>query len=172
MISGERHDLFRFHTLGDGANYNKEYKIGIFNVKAAGSSNATDYSTFSIGVERYSDTNKRPSVLETFNNVNLDPASPNYIKKRIGDRNVTIDANGKQTMNGDYQNNSKFIRVECSEEGSFPILLHHLDMRHIQTQSMLEVVHGRRIIVPSVIFSTGSEKNNSSKSVLIIVVLI
>ena len=91
-------------------------------LKAAGSSNATDYSTFSIGVRAFSDTNKRPSVLETFNNVNLDPASPNYIKKRIGDMNITIDANGKQTMNGDYQNNSKFIRVECSEEGSFPII--------------------------------------------------
>jgi hypothetical protein len=29
LISGERHDLFRFHTLGDGDNYNKEYKIAI-----------------------------------------------------------------------------------------------------------------------------------------------
>ena len=34
LISGERHDLFRFHTLGDGSNYNKEYKIIIFNVKS------------------------------------------------------------------------------------------------------------------------------------------
>ena len=92
LISGERHDLIRFHTLGDGENYNKEYKIGIFNVKAAGSSNATDYATFSVVIRKYSDTNKRSSVLETWNNVNLDPASPNYIKKVIGDRNVTIDA--------------------------------------------------------------------------------
>ena len=114
MISGERHDLFRFHTLGDGYNYNKEYKIGIFNVKAAGASNATDYATFSISIRKYSDTNKRTNVLETFSNVNLDPASPNYIKKRIGDRNVTIDANGKQSENGDYPNYSKFVRVECS----------------------------------------------------------
>ena len=53
-------------------------------------------------LENTRDTNKRPNVLETFSNVNLDPASPNYIKKRIGDRNVTIDANGKQTENGDY----------------------------------------------------------------------
>ena len=121
LISGERHNLFRFHTLGDGTNYNKEYKIGLFNIKAAGSSNATDYSTFSVSIRGYSDTNKRPVILETWNNVNLDPASPNYIKKRIGDRNVTIDANGKQTDNGDYQNNSKYVRVECSEEGSFPI---------------------------------------------------
>ena len=53
LISGERHDLFRFHTLGDGSIYNKEYKIGIFNVKAAGSSNATDYATFSISIRKH-----------------------------------------------------------------------------------------------------------------------
>ena len=73
MISGERHDLFRFHTIGDGGNYNKEYKISVFNVKAVGENNSTDYATFSIAVRKYSDTNKRPIILETFNNVNLDP---------------------------------------------------------------------------------------------------
>ena len=168
LISGERHDLFRFHTLGDGSNYNKEYKIIIFNVKAAGSSNATDYSTFSIGVRAFSDTNKRPSVLETFNNVNLDPASPNYIKKRIGDMNITIDANGKQTMNGDYQNNSKFIRVECSEEGSFPIIAgpfgHDKYYNPIYVGNVDSHGFGESII-PSAIFSTGSDENTSSKSV-------
>jgi hypothetical protein len=35
LISGERHDLFRFHTLGDGTTYNKEYKVSIFNVKGS-----------------------------------------------------------------------------------------------------------------------------------------
>ena len=168
LISGERHDLFRFHTLGDGSNYNKEYKIIIFNVKAAGSSNATDYSTFSIGVRAFSDTNKRPSVLETFNNVNLDPASPNYIKKRIGDMNITIDSNGKQTMNGDYQNNSKFIRVECSEEGSFPIIAgpfgHDKYYNPIYVGNVDSHGFGESII-PSAIFSTGSDENTSSKSV-------
>jgi len=162
LISGERHDLFRFATLGDGANYNKEYKIGIFNVKAAGSSNATDYATFSISIRKYSDTNKRTNVLETFSNVNLDPASPNYIKKRIGDRNVTIDANGKQTENGDYPNYSKFVRVECSEEGSFPIVAAPFGHGAYTNP----IYHGTdESLIPSVIFSTGSENNNSSKSI-------
>ena len=168
LISGERHNLIKFHTLGDGSNYNKEYKIIIFNVKAAGSSNATDYATFSVGVRAFSDTNKRPSVLETFNNVNLDPASPNYIKKRIGDMNITIDANGKQTMNGDYQNNSKFIRVECSDEGSFPIIAgpfgHDKYYNPIYVGDVNSHGYGETI-VPEVIFSTGSDENTSSKSV-------
>jgi len=163
LISGERHDLFRFHTLGDGSNYNQEYKIIIFNVKAAGSSNATDYATFSVGVRKYSDTNKRPNVLETFNNVNLDPASPNYIKKVIGDMNVTIDSNGKQTMNGDYPNYSKFIRVECVEEGSFPITAGPFGHGKY-TNPIYVGSEGSENMVPAVIFNTGSDENTASKS--------
>ncbi len=162
LISGERHDLFRFHTLGDGSNYNKEYKIGIFNVKAAGASNATDYATFSITIRKYGDINKRTNVLETFNNLNLDPASPNYIKKVIGDRNVTIDSNGKQTENGDYPNNSKYVRVDCSEEGSFPITAAPFGHGAYTNP----IYHGTdESLIPAVIFATGSENNNGSNSV-------
>jgi len=160
LISGERHDLFRFHTLGDGSNYNKEYKISLFNVKAAGSNNSTDYSTFSIAVRGYSDTDKRPVILETFNNLNLDPASPNYIKKVIGDRNLVIDANGKQTENGDYTNRSKHIRVECKPEGSFPIVAGPFG--HAK---YLSPISGSDSITPSVVFSTGSADNTSSSGV-------
>ena len=163
LISGERHNLIKFHTLGDGTNYNKEYKIGFFNVKAAGSTNSTDYSTFSVVVRGYSDTHKRPIILETWNNVNLDPASPNYIKKRIGDMNVSIDSVGKMNMSGDYQNNSKFIRVECSDEGSFPIVAapfgHAAYVNPIYVGS-----NGTEAMIPSVIFATGSGDNNGSKN--------
>ena len=159
LISGERHDLFRFHTLGDGTNYNKEFKIAIFNVKAAGSSNATDYATFSIAVRGYSDTNKRPVVLETFNNVNLDPASPNYIKKIIGDMDISIDSVGKMTMNGDYRNYSKYIRVECSDEGSFPITAGPFG--HAK---YLSPILGNDSYMPAVTFSTASDDNTASNS--------
>jgi hypothetical protein len=164
LISGERHNLVKFHTLGDGTNYNKEYKIAIFGVKAAGSNNSTDYATFSVAVRGYSDTDKRPVILETFNNVNLDPASPNYIKKVIGDRNLVIDANGKQTENGDYVNRSKYIRVECVAEGSFPIIAGPFG--HDKYQNPIYVGgNGTEDMVPSVIFATGSADNNSSNSV-------
>lgn len=158
LISGERHDLFRLHTIGDGSNYNKEYKIAVFNVKAAGTNNSTDYATFSLAVRGYSDLDKRPVILETYNNVNLDPASPNYIVKVIGDRNVVIDANGKQTENGDYVNRSKYIRVEVKPEGSFPIIAgpfgHEAYTNPILVDDETEV--------PVVIFSTGSVDNTST----------
>jgi hypothetical protein len=119
-ISGVRHELFRFHTLGDGTLYNKKFKIGISNVKAAGEDGSTDFSTFTVTVRSFSDTDRRKTVLETYNNVNLDPASPNYIARVIGDTQTTIDANGKITESGDYRNRSKFVRVQVSEPGTFP----------------------------------------------------
>ena len=159
LISGQRSNLFRLHTLGDGSNYNKEYKVAIYNVKAAGESNATDYATFSISLRGFSDTDRRKSVLETYNNVNLDPASPNYILKVIGDRNVTIDANGKQTENGDYANRSKLVRVEVAAEGSFPIIAG--PFRH---DAYLSPIAGADDITPAVIFSTGSTENTASSA--------
>ena len=168
LVSGERHNLFKLHTIGDGTVYNKEYKVSIFNVKAAGSSNATDYATFSLMIRGYSDTDKRKSVLETYNNLNLDPASPNYIKKVIGDRNLVIDTLGKQTENGDYPNRSKFVRVECVAEGAHPIVAG--PFAHDKYYNPIFVgnigSHGLgESIVPSVLFNTGSDANSASKNV-------
>ena len=158
-ISGEIYQLFRFHTLGDGTYSNTEHKISIFNVKAAGESNATDYATFSVVIRAYSDTDRRKSILETYNNVNLDPASPNYILKIIGDQNITIDTVGKMTMNGDYANRSKLVRVEVSEEGSFPITAGPFGH-----DAYYSPIRGFDSITPSVIFSTGSVDNTASST--------
>jgi hypothetical protein len=119
--NGLRSNLFKFHTLGHGDVYNTKFKVGISNVKAAGEDGGTDYSTFTVTIRSYSDTDKRKSVVETFANVNLDPASSNYIARRIGDRYITINSDGKITEFGDYSNKSKYVRVEMVTEGSYPI---------------------------------------------------
>ena len=162
LISGERYNLFKLHTLGDGTYTNKEFKVSIFNVKAAGTSNASDYGTFSLSIRGYSDTDKRKTVIETFNNLTMDPASPNYIKKVIGDQNITIDAVGKMTMNGDYVNRSKFVRVETVAEGASPISA--VPFGHGAYTNPI-FVGGSESDVPAVIFSTGSANNNASTSV-------
>ena len=158
-ISGQRYDLFRFHTLGHGDVYNTKFKIGISNVKAAGEDGATDYSVFTVTVRSYSDTDKRKVVYETFNNVNLDPSSTNYIARRIGDRYITLDSSGKITENGDYQNRSKYIRVEVAEQGSFPISAapfgHDAYTNPITTT-------GQDTLVPAVTYQTNSTGNSSS----------
>ena len=163
LISGERSDLFKFETLGDGNPYNTEYKVSIFNVKAAGVSGATDYATFSVVVRGFSDTDRKKSVKETYNNVNLDPASPNYIAKVIGDRRLTIDASGKQNESGDYANRSKLVRVVVSPEGSFPIIAapfgHEAYYNPIRLSTGTEAQY-----VPKVIYTTGSFSNTASSA--------
>jgi hypothetical protein len=110
-ISGDRYDLFQFETIGAGNAANTKVKIGITNIKAAGSVNGTDYGTFTVVVREFADTNKKKVVLETYSNVNLDPNSPNYISRVIGDRKLSIDELGKITESGDWVNNSKYVRV-------------------------------------------------------------
>jgi len=118
-ISGQRYDLLKFITIGAGNSANTKIKIGITNIKAAGSVAGTDYGTFTVVVRDYADTNKKKTVLETYSNVNLDPNSPNYISRVIGDRNREIDSNGKVTDFGDWVNNSKYIRVWNSNDTAY-----------------------------------------------------
>jgi hypothetical protein len=111
LIGGARTPLFQFETIGVGNKSNTKVKIGITNVKAAGSVSGTDYGTFTVVVRDFADTNKKKNILETWSNVNLDPNSPNYISRVIGDRKLSIDSLGKITENGDWVNNSKYVRV-------------------------------------------------------------
>jgi hypothetical protein len=111
LIGGARTPLFQFETIGVGNKSNTKVKIGITNVKAAGSVSGTDYGTFTVVVRDFADTNKKKNVLETYSNVNLDPNSPNFINRVIGDRKLSIDSLGKITENGDWVNNSKYVRV-------------------------------------------------------------
>ncbi len=111
-ISGDRFNLFQFETIGAGNSANTKVKIGITNIKAAGSVSGTDYGTFTVVVRDFADTNKKKNVLETWANVNLDPNSPNYISRVIGDRKLTINSEGKISETGDWVNNSKYVRIK------------------------------------------------------------
>ena len=111
LISGDRYSLFQIETISAGNTANTKVKVGISNVKAAGTTNGTDYGTFTVVVRAFNDTDKKKNILETFTNVNLDPNSPNFISRVIGDRKRSIDSLGKITENGDWVNNSKYIRI-------------------------------------------------------------
>jgi len=61
---------------------------------------------------------KRPIIYETFTNVNLDPEATNYLPRVIGDRYGVWDTTNKTTRYiGDYENKSKYIRVEMASNG-------------------------------------------------------
>ena len=122
-------DLFRFHTLSHGIHSNYEVKVGIANVRAAGTIAGSDYGDFDVIIRyvdqskiygspfTYEDDDLRPNVVESFK-CNLDPNSPRYIARVIGDRYVTITSAGKVVVNGDYSNKSNFVRVEVTDSVS------------------------------------------------------
>ena len=62
------------------------------------------------------DKDKSPVILEQFRNVTLDPDSPRYIAKVIGDRYPQYnDTLGKVELKGNYPNISNLIRVEVAD---------------------------------------------------------
>jgi hypothetical protein len=108
------HNLFKFHTISHGKELNNKYKVSIANLREPADIDGVEqYSLFSVILRRYNDIDKTPSILEQYNNVSLDPDSPNYISRVIGDRfpeyNSTLD---KVELLGNYPNVSNYIRVE------------------------------------------------------------
>jgi hypothetical protein len=74
----------------------------------------TSSGTFSLIIRRGDDSAKRKSVLESYSNLSLDPYSPNYISKVIGDIDYTLQTNDgfyiQQT--GSFPNASNYVRVK------------------------------------------------------------
>lgn len=109
--------LFRI-VAGEGLGSDWEqnnYKVSIFDIKPPRSA-YQKYGTFSVGIRNMEDTDKSPEFVEVFSNLTLDPNSPDYIAARIGDRrvvwNVDADGEGRYVELGDYENNSRLVRVE------------------------------------------------------------
>ena len=152
-ISGQRYDLFQFETLGAGNSANTKVKIGITNIKAAGSVNGTDYGTFTVVVRDFADTNKKKNVLETYSNVNLDPNSPNYISRVIGDRKLSINSEGKISESGDWVNNSKYIRIQYLNT-SAPVQA--VPFGHAKYSLPVSASAAIGALIPSVTFITAS----------------
>lgn len=108
--------LFRFVSLETGEWDQKNLKISIADVKAPVSDYNT-YGSFAVEIRKANDTDSRPQVVERFTNCNLNPASENYIARKIGDMYQEWDyVESRYRWYGNYVNNSKFIRVEMNPD--------------------------------------------------------
>ena len=70
--------------------------------------------TFELVIRQGNDTSKRKVILETYANLSLDPESPDYVLKRIGNQTNTVateDGVAYLQPVGDYPNMSKYVRV-------------------------------------------------------------
>jgi hypothetical protein len=84
------------------------------NVRWEISNSNTGSGTFNVLVRRGNDTTAKKTVLEAFNNVNLDPNSSRYISKVIGDQVLNYNATTNQMeLSGSYPNNSRYVRIKA-----------------------------------------------------------
>jgi len=70
--------------------------------------------TFTLVLRQGNDETNKKKVIETFENLTLDPESPNYILKRIGNQTTSIVTEDNQSFvqkTGEFPNRSKNIRV-------------------------------------------------------------
>ena len=120
-------DLFKLHTLSHGNSENVDVKVGIRDVRVASEvADPNGYDTYTVEIRKVNHvsfpnspfdsdkTDKTPDIVESFTNCNLDPDSPNYIARKIGDQYITIDSEGKIRDNGEYPNASSYVRVEVT----------------------------------------------------------
>ncbi len=96
--------LFKMVSISDGSAANKEIKISIQRIDPGS-------KEFTVIVRDYYDTDARPSIIESFAKVNMDPNSDNYIARRIG------------TADGEFSLRSRYIMIVQNQNApidSFP----------------------------------------------------
>ena len=119
--------LFRLKGRGHGGWLHKNVKISITNIRKSNTT-TTDYGTFTVLLRDINDTDINITVHERFDNCSLDPKSPNYIARVIGDKYVVWDANERRLKEyGNYDNRSKYVWVDMNDKtdqgGTEPSLL-------------------------------------------------
>jgi len=106
--------LFRLAALDEGSDFHKTHIVRIKDLRKA--TTVRPEGSFTIEIAR---AGQRPAeYVEKFVNVTLNPDSPNYILKKIGDLKQEWDsALGKIVSSGSFNNQSNLIRVELAENG-------------------------------------------------------
>ena len=92
-------------TLTSGSADNLRWEIASSN---------TSSGQFSLLLRRGNDTLNQKAVLESYNNLSMDPTAPNYISNVIGDTYSTIESDNGQyyvKTNGNYPQRSSYVYV-------------------------------------------------------------
>jgi hypothetical protein len=112
----DKQKLFRLLGRGHGEWLHKNAKVSIEKIRQS-STTTSEYGTFSIVIRDLRDTDNNVVVLERFDSLTLDPTSPDYIARRIGDRYYEWDTTERRLKEyGDYPNQSRYVRVEMNSD--------------------------------------------------------
>ena len=108
--------LFYFETLHAGEWDSKNLKISITDIKAS-TNEIEPFGSFTVLVRSIRDTDASPDIYERFEDCDLNPNSPNYIGRVIGDKFEQWSEKERRLREyGQYDNNSQFIRVVVAAE--------------------------------------------------------
>jgi hypothetical protein len=113
-------NLFKVFCLDDGEYPNNKVKFSIENI-APSLTDTNKYGTFDLIVRSFDDNDNNRVVLETWRNLSLNPGSPRFVAKVIGDYRTFYNwdaSQGSQKLitEGEYPNQSKYIRVKVSDD--------------------------------------------------------
>jgi hypothetical protein len=121
-FGGKPVNLFRLHALDAGANISNLYKISIENITPSNDP-VNKYGSFTIRIRRWGDRDSTPTLISSGEAFvcDLNPTSPRYIAKMIGDINSYFDFDRdaeeqKLVIEGAYPSRSNYVRVEVSDE--------------------------------------------------------
>jgi hypothetical protein len=137
------YDLFRVVSRDDGEYANTKVKVSIADLRAS-TDPSTEFGTFTLMVRAFDDLDTNPQILETFGNLSLDPSSPSYIAKAIGDMAVSFNFDAEEAsdknilVTGKYKNISRYIRIETSNK---------LESREVPSRALPFGFHGYNVLL-------------------------
>lgn len=122
--SGSVNNTFILETFSPGRIMNSTSTLNLDGTLPSGSADNfrwqivspnTASGTFSLIIRQGNDSTNSPSILESWGPLSLDPFSPNYIEKVIGNQVETVASdNGEYylQLSGNYNNQSNYVRVK------------------------------------------------------------
>ena len=110
--AANKQKLFRFCCLHAGEEVQKSIMLGIEELKMPTNASVYNYATFTVKV-----MDMNGLALEKYSGCNLDPNSPNFIARRIGDMYMEWnEADRRYRSYGNHPNVSDYVRIEMYDE--------------------------------------------------------
>ena len=123
-LTGSLTNVFTLETISEGEIMNSAGPTGSNGALTSGSTDNLRWEiaasnsasgVFSLLIRRGDDTNNNKVILESYNNISLDPFASNYISRAIGDISTNLVTEGADTFlqeSGSFPNISNYVRVK------------------------------------------------------------
>jgi len=110
-------ELFQVVALDSGEWTQENLKVSITDIRYSNEP-SDPWGSFGLMLRKASDNDDAPQIIESFSNLDLNPNSPNYIARRIGDAYARWDDTDRRyRYHGKYGNNSRYVYIKMKNEG-------------------------------------------------------